>query len=443
MESSGVIAIQAGLLIDGTGAPSQKNAVLLVAGKNILEVGDGAKVDIPKSAKVIDATNSTVMPGLIDSHIHLHGNLPSPYERWHLHGRLGANTLLGLVSPAWVGLVNAANGKEWLNRGFTTLRDLGFSLDAAVGLKKAQEMGLLVSSKIVASGYVFGTGSHLSSVYPPQMILEGKDTGVADGADEIRKRIRTLVYREADVVKTCATSGASTGEFRWRNYTLEEMIALCDEARAWDRIVACHSHASGGISTFVETVASTNALASVEHGTMLRDCNSETIRLMKERSIFLVPTVGGSQKPGYDESIKKMTARHKENVLLLALAREESFRLAHREGIKIAFGTDSYPEPIPERAYPGTGEGIPIYKFELETYVKWGMKPIDTIRAATLTSAEACGVAKQTGSLTAGKRADILVVKGNPLDNISTLADKRNLEMVMQDGKIINRSENI
>jgi len=134
-----------------------------------------------------------------------------------------------------------------------------------------------------------------------------------------------------------------------------------------------------------------------------------------------------------------MAEEHRRNVLALDSVREESFKLALREGIRISFGTDSYPNPFPERAYPGGSEGIPTYRLELETYVKWGMKPAEVIRAMTSTAAEACGISEKTGSIEKGKLADILVVKGNPLDNISVLGDKQNIETVMQNGVVVVR----
>jgi imidazolonepropionase-like amidohydrolase len=431
------MAVRAGTLIDGTGKPPVNDGVVVIEGSHVKEVGNAAKVEIPQGAKVIDASEETVIPGLIDSHVHLHGDIPSPYVLWHLHGKLGANTMLGLASSAWIGIVNACNGREWLERGFTTVRDLGFSLEASVALKKAQEMRLLTSTRIVSGGYVFGTGSHLCSVFPPSMILQRPEMGVADGVDEIRKRVRQLCFLEADVIKTCSASGASTGDFKWRNYTLEEMTALCDESQAWGRIVACHSHAAHGISKIVHAGATANATVTVEHGTFLKDCDLETIRLMKEKRVNWITTVGESQRSGRAESVRKMTEQHRQNTILADCAREDSFRLALKEGIKITFGTDSYPDPFPERSYPGKGEKIPTHRLEFETYVKWGMKPLDAIKAATLSSAEACGISTKTGSIENGKLADILVVRGNPLNDIGILGEKSNLRIIIQGGQIV------
>jgi len=437
MKGCRTMAVKAGALIDGTGRPPVKNAVVLIEDSTVKEVGQEEKVDIPKEAGIIDATQKTVIPGLFECHIHLMGRMPSPYAYWYMHGRLNAMTLGVLASPAWTVLLDAFNGREWLDRGITTLRDLSRCSEVTVCLKKAQQMGIVTSSKIVSSGQVFSTASQLCSVVPPPLILHRADLGVADGVDEIRKRVRDLVLQEADCMKTSSGSGCATGELNWRNYTLEELTALCDEAQAWGRTVACHCHSAASISNIVHASAAANATTTVDHGSFLKDCDSETIKLMKEKPIYLVPTVGIHERPPYAQTVDKMPEPYRHNIQMVEGVAKESFRFAVKEGIKIAFGTDVYPELFPERSYPGKGEDIPIYKLELQTYVRWGMQPIDVIRAATLASAEACGVANQTGSIEAGKSADILVVRGNPLEDIGMLGDKQNIDMVIQDGKII------
>lgn len=391
-------------LIDGTGAPPRENVNVLIDEGRIAAVGG----DVPESAERLDGTGYTVLPGLIDAHVHISGD-PAPGS-----AQYGA----GSTSAALLALRTARFARLTLESGFTTIRDVGTNNRLIFALRQAAAEGAIISPRIIASGQVItSTGGH-GTEYGALMYIE------ADTAEEIRRTVRAQVKAGADFIKMITTdTAAPTGR---RYYTVEQMKAGVDEAHATGHRVAAHANASDeGVRRAVLAGVDT-----IEHGFPASD---ETLRLMLERGTILIPTLAVVQQLlNVDEKDSPFTpAAHKR----LHQIYEQSLdvvRRAHKLGVKIALGTDA--------GSTNTWHGDSA--LELMLMVECGMSPLEAIVAGTRNAAEACGKAEQFGTLEAGKQADLIAVKGDPLADISML--RGHVDWVMQGGKIaFSRLRNI
>ena len=312
--------------------------------------------------------------------------------------------------------------KRTLEAGFTTCRDVG-AVGAGdlidISLRNAINEGVIDGPRMFVATFALGsTGGHSDlSGFNPNISSKGNPdyTGVADGVDEIRKRVRNNVKWGADVIKFCATAGVLSEEesVGAPQYSLEEMKVLVDEAHMWGRKVAAHAHGTEGIKRAV--LAGVN---SIEHGSIM---DAETLQLMKEKDTWYVPTIYVGDyvlkefsKKGYPEKIL-----NKERMLIPALG--ISLSKAIKAGVKIAYGTDAGVFP----------HGLNARQFAY--MVKYGQTPIQAIQSATINAADLLGKTDRIGTIEKGKFADIIAVEGNPLDNISIL---ENVSFVMKGGVV-------
>jgi imidazolonepropionase-like amidohydrolase len=383
-----LVAIRAGRLIDGLGGAPLSNAIVLIEGDRIRSVG--TDLDIPSRAKVIDLSRMTVLPGLIDCHTHI---TTAPGEASELRRSFLDAAIL---APGYA--------KATLEAGFTTVRDVGAPQFVDVALRDAIDRGDIPGPRILAATMpISATGGHgdLNGLSP--FVEVHGFSGIADGIDEIRRKVRFEVKYGADVIKVMATAGAMSEEesVDAALYTQEELDALVDEARAWGRRVAAHAHGAEGIKRAVRA-----GVATIDHGTFL---DEEGARLMVEHGTYLV-------KDSYEDRwfLERAPGWGYPPIILEKLAKiveghEAAFLLAMKHGVKIAFGTDAGMIPHGENAK------------QFRDYVEWGMKPMDAILTATRNAADALGWGNRVGAIAPGLLADIIAVEGDPLRDITEL----------------------
>jgi imidazolonepropionase-like amidohydrolase len=399
---------KAGKLFDGRSDQLQENVVVVVQGTKIVRWGKD--VVIPPGATVIDLSQFTVMPGLIDAHTHI-----------VLHaGDYDAQILR--ETPEFRAIYATRNARLTLESGVTTIRDLGNegSGFADVALRDAIAQGLVPGPRIVAAiRPVTSTGAYRLTGYSPYM-TPPPISASADGPSEIRKEVRRLIEDGADVLKIYMESYEKRQLRQDRlsgamNYSQEELNVLTEEAHRAGIRVAAHTY-----SDEAARMAIAAGVDSIEHGLYLQ---TDTFRLMAEKGIYYVPTL-----LVYElwRDAKIFGAISPENKIKLTNTVNEhtaTFKRALATNVKIAFGTDTF-------ELPGTNAE------ELELMVRYGMKPAAALKAATSTSAALLDVTDITGTIDPGKSADIIAFKGSPLADIRRL---QQVSFVMKEGKVFRQ----
>jgi len=394
---------------------------ILIKPKQILDVRSGKLIDadilvesgvIKKVAKnipikseyeIIDLRDMTVLPGLMDAHVHLTGNTD-------LKGNEGISESSYLAT-----IYGVKNAKETLMAGFTTVRNVGASNYSDVALRDGIEQKAIVGPTLLVSGPPLGiTGGHCdSNILPAE--YEYKAQGVADGPWEVRRKVRENKKYGVDLIKYCATGGVmSKGtNVNNRQYTLDEMKAIVDEAHTLGMKVAAHAHGLQGIRMAIEA-----GVDSIEHSSLI---DQETVNFAISKGVFLAMDIyvsdyilGEGAKNGIPEySLEKER--------IVGKKQRENFKMAFESGAKMAFGTDA-------GIYPH-GKNARQFKY----MVQWGMTPIEAIQASTINTAELFGL-NNIGEIKESFDADIVAVMGNPLDDITLL---ENIDFVMKEGQII------
>ena len=400
-------AITAALMIDGAGNPPVQNAVALIHDGIITAAGHAATIPIPPGAQIIDAAGLTLMPGLIDTHDHLASFGYDIAGRW------------GITEPRSARHLRiAAVLRQTLATGYTFVRDAG-GLDA--GFRLAVDEGLVPGPRLhVALGFITPTGGMADRVSPlgyrpPFGPDSGLPWGVADGPREMRAKVREMVAAGADVIKTATTGGASsTAGLGPKDMLFEraELDALVDEAHKRNRRVMCHALGGPGLRAAVEA-----GVDSIEHGAYLAD-DPDLLPLMARNDTYFTPTFGV-----YTFHASRGSPHGKARAAALRQSHIRSLRLALDAGVKITAGTDEGGWEHANNAH------------ELTCLVDAGMTPMQAIAAATQTAAECVGAGDTLGSIALGKTADLILVDGNPLDDISILERGKAIRYVMKGGE--------
>lgn len=393
------------ILIDGTGGKPIERSAVAIENETILFAGDAESWHAPegKSVQEFDMTGRTILPGLIDCHVHIAAEcLPDST----LNGPWG-----------WTTLIMLKHAQNTLAAGITTIRDVGGRHHLEFSLRKAAEAGLFAAPRMSLAGKLLSITCAGSEWYDG-MYRE------ADGVEEVRKAAREQLKAGADLIKVLATGAVlSPGEKPGAaTFELEEIRAAVVEARKVGKIVAAHAHGIEGIRNAVEAGAKT-----IEHGTYLNQ-DPRIMERMAREEIFLVPTLKAGydviygDRPGIPDWIMEKSKETQEDAML-------SIRKAYEMGVPIAMGTDA------ATPYNFHGENA----MELYYMSQAGISAMDCIVASTKNAAKALGWESRLGTLEAGKLADLLIVKKNPLDDLRSLADRTQIEYVMQGGKFVAR----
>lgn len=409
---SKIKAIKAGKVIDVLSGTVLTNQIILIDSNLIIEIGSG--IPIPKNAEIIDLSKATLLPGLMDCHTHL---TFQPGDNYYEDIFRKTPIDYAILAPLYA--------KRTLYAGFTMVRDVGSDQLIDISLRNAINNGLIEGPRMLVSTFGLGsTGGHadLTGFNPNIDWKYNKDyTGVADGADEIRKRVRNNVKWGADWIKFMASGGVLSEEETpgLPQYSFEEMKALCDEAHLWNRKVCAHAHGTEAIKLAVKA-----GVSSIEHGSLI---DAEGIQLMKDKGVYLVADIYNDDyilseysKKGYPEKIM-----NKER--MIGKLQRENFQKAAKAGVKIAYGTDA-------GVYPHGWNAKQFFYM-----VKYGLTPMQAIQSATINAADLLDWKDRTGSITKGKLADIIAVDGNPLDDITIL---EHVKFVMKDGTVYKNELN-
>ena len=398
-----VTVIRAGQLLDPVSGRLLSDQLIVVRNDVIEAVGDADRIRLPAGAIEVDLGGATVLPGLIDAHVHLTSDA----------------TVNGYASLARSSIRNAIYGTHsaslTLAAGFTTVRNLGASQYGDVALRDGIEDGEVAGPRMLVSGPSLGiTGGHCDSNLLPAE-YDFNAGGVADGPWAVRQKVRENVKYAADVIKFCATGGVmSKGTtIGAQQFTQEEMDAIVDEAHALGLKVAAHGHGVDGIKAAIRA-----GVDSVEHASFLDD---EAIQLALEYGTTLVMDIFVTDyilESGADVGmLEESLAKERE----VGQMQRDSFRRAHAAGVNIVFGSDA-------GVYPHGMNGRQFARM-----VEHGMTPLEAIQAATVKAAALLGLDNQAGVLSEGAYADLIAVDGNPLDNIAELEQ---VDFVMKAGGI-------
>jgi imidazolonepropionase-like amidohydrolase len=384
--------IRAGVVIDGTGSSPRENVVIVIRDGRIVEVRSATRADAANPG-AIDLTGFHVLPGLIDVHAHLTMSHDPNLD----YG--------GLSAPA-SGILGVMHAKRTLMAGFTTVRDAFGPYYADVALRDAIAAGWVEGPRMFVSGPVLTmTGGHgaVGNWAPPELELESAAASVADGMDEIRRAVRLHQRYGVDFIKIIATGGIFTdhSDPGAASYTREEIEAAVDEARKRGQLVAAHAHGLEGIRNAVLA-----GVHSIEHGSYL---DAETATLMAERGVFLVPDVYADEYSLTQGEAIGLDPAHLVKARAVSGRFRQSFKLARAAGVRIAFGTDAGVFPHGENAR------------QFALYVALGMSPTESLLTATRNAAELIGVSEDLGTIEAGKRADLIAVASDPLNDIRQL----------------------
>jgi imidazolonepropionase-like amidohydrolase len=408
-----VTVIHAGTLLDRPGRPPRRQASIVVSGSRIEAVRDGF-IPVPEGGTLIDLSDRFVLPGLIDSHVHLTS------DRAGVEGQLAEMTEsvpLRAYEAAW-------NARKTLDAGFTTVRNLGSDDGITLGLRDAIARGWAIGPRIVDAGTsISATTGHMDPTlgmreeYHDDLLRSGS---TCDGADDCRRAVRRQIARGADLIKIATTGGVNSriGLGLGAQMFEDEVRAIVETAHLYGKRVAVHAHGADGIALALRAGAD-----SIEHGTLLDD---ETLRLWRASRAYYVPTL--STVNGYIERLRANPNAYvgavREKIEWRISITGRSLRRAVPAGVRIAFGTDA---------------GVSMHGRNADEFllmVEHGMTPMAAIQAATVNAADLLGLAAELGTIEPGKTADIVAVRGDPLADVGLL---RQMSFVMARGRVHRR----
>ncbi len=403
--ATGDAVVSAARLLDVRSGRMLHDVSVLVRGGRIVEVSHGpnaghASTDMPRH----DLGDVTLLPGLIDMHVHLDSD-PS----------YGGYTGLQFGDRFW-SMLNVPHAQRTLEAGFTTVRNVGADAWNDVGLQQAIDAGKIPGPRVVPAAYAFGaTGGHCDSTYfPPSM--EQDSPFNANSPDEGRKRVREIRKHGAQVIKICATGGvfSRNTEPGQQQLSLAEMQAIAAEAHQWGLKVAAHAHGAAGIKDAIRAGVDT-----IEHASLIDD---EGIRLAKQHGAFLsmdIYNTDYTQAEGKRNGVLEDNLRKDREIAEL---QRQNFQRAHKAGAKMVYGTDAGIYPHGQNAK------------QFAVMVRYGMTPLQAIQAATVNAAEALGRSQDVGAIEAGRYADIIAVPGDPTRDVTLLEA---VPFVMKGGVVV------
>jgi imidazolonepropionase-like amidohydrolase len=390
-----------------TGKVVEQPLITVVDGR-ITAIADRREIKLTPQAKVIDLGDKTLLPGLIDMHVHL----DSPAD-------IGGYRGLEYTDSFWA-MTAVGNAKAMLNAGFTTVRNVGSRDRNDIGLMQAISDGYATGPRIVPAGYALGaTGGHCDSTFlPPSLEKSKKEEGVGDGVEELRHQVRRQRKFGAQAIKVCATGGvfSRNTEPGQQQLSEAELRAIADEAHQWGLRVAAHAHGADGIKAAIKA-----GIDTIEHASLVDDEGIKLAVARKQPVWFSMDIYNTdyTQAEGKKNGVLEDNLRKDREV---AQIQRDNFRKAHNAGVRMVFGSDAGVMPH------GTAGG------QFKTMVQYGMTPIQAIQAATRNAAEALGREKDVGAIAVGRYADMIAVDGNPLSDVRHL---ENVDFVIKGGKLV------
>jgi imidazolonepropionase-like amidohydrolase len=401
------VAVRAAHLVDVKAGTVRDNPLVIIEGERITEVRyDG---QVPAGVNVIDLGSATLLPGLIDCHVHLTGD-PGEVKGDYYEAVLKRGSIdSAILSPTYA--------KRTLDAGFTTVRNLGAPDYVDVALRNAIDRGDIAGPRMLVSGPPLGaTGGHADDTtgFSPWIEFHGVE-GVADGVDAIRHRVRENVKNGADVIKFMASAGVLSAEASVGapQYSQEEMNAVVDEAHRWGKKVAAHAHGAESIKMAIRA-----GVDSIEHSSMI---DEEGLKLAKQHGTYLDFDVYNDDYILSEYAKKGFPASTVEKERLVGRLQRENFQRAVKAGEKMAFGTDA-------GVYP---HGWNARQFAVMTH--WGMTPMQAIQAATVNAADLLGMTGKVGAVAPGYYADLVAVSGDPINDVAQL---EHVSFVMKGGAV-------
>jgi imidazolonepropionase-like amidohydrolase len=401
------VVVTAGRMIDVlTGRVIEEPVVVITNGRIAAVAGrGGARPIIPEGARRIDLPGMTILPGLIDMHVHLDSSpFYGPYQSLQFTDLF--QTVMG-----------PGHARDMLAAGFTTVRNVGADNYADVAYMQAIDEGRIPGPRIVPAAHALSaTGGHCDETFlPPE--YHRPAPGVADGPQALRDRVREMRRNGAQVIKVCATGGvfSRNTEPGQQQLSEEELRAIADEAHMWGLRVAAHAHGAAGIRAAIRA-----GIDTIEHASLI---DAEGIRLARERGTVLVMDIYNSeytQEHGAENGILEDNLRKDREI---AQIQRDNFRAAHRAGVRMAYGTDAGVMP---HALAGR---------QFRWMVEYGMTPIEAIQSATRNAAQALGREADVGAIAVGRHADIVAVAGDPIGNVRELED---VDVVIKSGEIVS-----
>ena len=406
--SAETVHFRAARMIDVETGRVVEYPLVTVTDGRVTGIADSRAVRLSGEAKVVDLGDKTLLPGLIDMHVHL----DSPAD---IGGYRGLE-----FTDSFFAMTAVGNARAMLDAGFTTVRNVGSGNRNDIGLKQAIENGYAVGPRIVPAGYALGaTGGHCDSTFlPPSLEKPKKEEGVADGVEEFRYQVRRQRKFGAEVIKVCATGGvfSRNTEPGQQQLSETELRAIADEAHQWGLQVAAHAHGADGIKAAIR-----GGIDTIEHASLVDD---EGIRLAvaRPRPVWFSMDIFNTdytQAEGAKNGVLPDNLRKDREV---AQIQRDNFRKSVRAGVKMVFGSDAGVMPH------GTAGG------QFKTMVEYGMTPLQAIQAATRNAAQALGREKDVGAIAVGRYADMIAVDGDPLKDVRVL---EKVAVVIKGGTVV------
>ncbi|HEU0309689.1 MAG TPA: amidohydrolase family protein [Sphingomicrobium sp.] len=391
-----------------TGKYVEHPAIFIGNDGRITLIGDARTVRWDTSTKHIDLAGKTLVPGMIDMHVHLDG----PAD---IGGYRGLEFTDSFWQATAVGLA-----RQMLDAGFTTVRNVGSSWRNDVGLKQAIDSGYAVGPRIVPAGYALGaTGGHCDQTFlPPSLEKAEKEEGVGDGVEELRHQVRRQRKYGAEVIKVCATGGvfSRNTEPGQQQLSETELRAIADEAHLWGLRVAAHAHGADGIKAAIRA-----GIDTIEHASLV-DAEGIKLALARKQPVWFSMDIYNTE---YTQAEGKKNGELEENLRKdreIAQVQRDGFRAAHAAGVRMVFGSDAGVMP-----HNQIGR-------QFATMVNYGMTPLQAIQAATRNGAEALGRERDVGAIAVGRYGDLVAVTGDPVQDVRLLEKP---EAVVKGGVLI------
>ena len=393
-----MVDVETGKLVD--------HPLIGVRDGRIVSLVDRRTTSLPANGKLADLGNRTLLPGLIDMHVHLDSL-----------AEVGGYNSLQYTDSFW-SMVAVKNARDMLNAGFTTVRNVGSDERNDIGLKQAIDAGYASGPRIVPAGYALGaTGGHCDSTFLPPS-LETPQEGVADGEQGLRSEVRRQRKYGAEVIKVCATGGvfSRNTEPGQQQLSENELRAIADEAHQWGLRVAAHAHGATGIKAAIRAGIDTIEHASLvdEEGIKLAAARKQPVWFSMDIYNTDYTQAEGAKNGGLEDNLRKDRE--------VAQIQRDNFRKAHKAGVRMVFASDA--GVMPHGQVGG----------QFKVMVDYGMTPIEAIQAATRNAAQALGRDKDVGAIAVGRYADMIAVDGNPLTNVREL---ESVDVVIKGGELI------